>query len=462
MLPGISPSDNQKGLATKQLLVAAGIAFTIVLVLGLAASLLLKAIGPTQTATDKPVTLTYWGLWESEEVMQPLLDEYHQLHPNVTINYEQRPITNYFSSLTSRFENGDDDLPDIARLHDSWMSAMQDDLSALPDSVMNASQYESTFYTFNRYQLRHDGKYYAMPLEVDDLALVYNQDLFNQAGITAAPTTWDEVRQDAAKLTKRDKAGKLQVGGIAMGTANNVDHFPDIIALLMAQNGVQFTDSKGKAAFHDSVTADGRNLGAEALAFYTLFSTTDKDWDATMEPSTVAFAAGKVGMIFIPSWQLLSLVSQNPNLPLKVAPVPQLTADQHVGYASYWVEVVPKKSKNQQAAWEFLAWLTGKEQQTNLVNNQLVDRPFGEPYSRVELASLLANDQYLAPYVSQANGLRASFFAGNTGDNEFNKAINDALAKAVTQTQSANSSQTTAAATALDEVAKVVDKEIDN
>jgi ABC-type glycerol-3-phosphate transport system substrate-binding protein len=248
------------------------------------------------------------------------------------------------------------------------------------------------------------------------------------------------------------------VGGIAMGTANNVDHFADIVGLLMAQNGVVFADGKGKVTFQNSITPDGRNLGAEALAFYTLFSTTEKDWDNTMEQSTLAFSEGKVGMILIPSWRLLELVSQNPDLPLKVASVPHLTTDQQTGYASYWVEAVPKTSQHQQEAWEFLNWLAQKDQQLVMVHSQQQVRPFGEPYSRKDLASSVAGDQYLQAYIAQASNLRASIFAGNTGSNDFNDTINGALAKAITQTQSGGTSRDSAAASALNTLAETVTK----
>lgn len=446
--------NTQEGFATKTLLLAASIAFAVVAVLGLGAFAVLR--GLSANAPSQQVSLSYWGLWESPSLMQPLLDKYHQLHPNVTITYEQRPIENHFASVKSRISSGSTDVPDIIRLHDSWVPALRSNLSALPDSVMNASHYESTFYSVNRDQLYANGHYYGIPLEVDGLALVYNQDLFNKAGITSPPVTWDDLRQAAAKITQRDASGKLLVGGIAMGSATNVDHFADIVGLLMAQNGVIFTDSKGDVSFHNSITPDGRNLGAEALAFYTLFTTTEKDWDDSMEQSTKAFAEGKVGMILIPSWRLLSLVSQNPELPIKVAPVPHLTTDQKIGYASYWVEVVPKASKHQEAAWQFLSWLSEKEQQIAMVSGQQQSRPFGEPYSRIDLASSLSSDQYLAAYVSQAADLRASVFAGNTGANDFNDGINDALAKAIAQTKSAGSNRDAAAASALKTLAETV------
>lgn len=276
---------------------------------------------------------------------------------------------------------------------------------------------------------------------MDGLALVYNQELFNKAGISAPPSTWDDVRRDAAKITQRDQDGKLTVAGIAMGSAKNVDHFADIIGLLMAQNGVAFKDGNGNVTFHDSISADGRNLGAEALSFFNLFSTVEKGWDDTMEPSTLAFSKGQVGMILVPSWRVLSLVDQNPQLQIRVAPAPHLTTDQKVGYATYWAEVVPESSPHKAEAWKFLRYLSEKEQQLTMFNAAQQIRSFGEPYSRKDLANSLSSDPLTAPFGSQAADYRSSLFATNTGATELNDAINAALAEAVTTAKTNESAE---------------------
>lgn len=48
----------------------------------------------------------------------------------------------------------------------------------------------------------YDGKLYGMPDLSSARALFYNKDLFDQAGIDAAPTTWDEFEADARKIAE--------------------------------------------------------------------------------------------------------------------------------------------------------------------------------------------------------------------------------------------------------------------
>src|SRR5690606_36263043 len=158
-------------------------------------------------------------------------------------------------------------------------------LSPVPQSTYSREEYEATFYPATKDTLLVNGQYYGIPIMMDGLALVYNQQLFTQAGITAPPSTWDDVRRDAAKIAQRNEKGELTVGGIAMGSSRNVDHFAEIIGLLMSQNEVVFQDGSGNVNFHKSITADGRNLGAEAITFFHLFSTAEKSWSENMESS---------------------------------------------------------------------------------------------------------------------------------------------------------------------------------
>jgi multiple sugar transport system substrate-binding protein len=51
-----------------------------------------------------------------------------------------------------------------------------------------------------------DGTVYSLPTEAGDYALVYNKEMFDEAGVEV-PTTWDEVADAAAALTTDDRYG---------------------------------------------------------------------------------------------------------------------------------------------------------------------------------------------------------------------------------------------------------------
>ena len=57
----------------------------------------------------------------------------------------------------------------------------------------------------------YDGKTYGVPQVTDTLGLMYNKALFEKAGITEAPTTWDEVAEAAELLKQKAKVDGLYI-----------------------------------------------------------------------------------------------------------------------------------------------------------------------------------------------------------------------------------------------------------
>lgn len=408
--------------------------------------------------SNQPVTLSYWGLWEPESVIDPLIQQYQQAHPNVTIKYEQRTLSQYRETLLAREAEGTG--PDIFRFHNTWVPEIKDDLTAVPSSAYSKSDFESTFLPVAAQDLGSGGSYYGIPLEYDGLALVYNTDLFKAAGLTSAPTTWSDLRQAyAPKLTQYNADGSIKVGGVALGTAGNVENFSDIVGLLMLQNGVKMT-SGGQIGFATTTSSDGHNLGVDALDFYTLFAKktfTDKGpaWNNTMPNSLQAFASAKVAMIIIPSYKIVELqqliAKSGTSINFKVAPVPQTLPPGQgtpINWATYWAEGVSKHSPHQQQAWDFLKFLSSKDALTQLYTNEAKLRAFGEIPSRNDSIDALKDDAYVGPYVSGARNAQSWYLASDTGDNGIDdqmvKYFGDAVNTVLSGTTSADSLKTAA------------------
>jgi len=370
-----------------------------------------KAVKP------KEVTLRYWGLWEPEAVLKPLILEYQKEHPNIKIEYKLEVPGGYRERLQTRLRTEGVEKPDIFRFHLTWLPMLKEELAPLPSTIIKKNEYEKMFYPVAQKHLKIGDQYFGIPLMYDGLALFYNEELFQKKGISQPPKTWDELRDLASRLTEKDEKGRIKVAGIAMGTADNVDHFSDILGLMMLQNGVDLKNMKG-------------SLAEDALAFYTVFSKEDKVWDETMPPSTVAFASGKVAMMFAPSWRVFEIRKRNPSLRFKTAPVPQLPGGT-VNWASFWVEGVAKSCKHQAEAWDFLKFLVQKESLRKFYAEAAKTRLFGEIYSRVDMAQSLVNEEYVGPFVEGAKTAQSWYFCSRTFDNGINDRIINYLKDAV-------------------------------
>lgn len=394
------PPPPKKGLPKIFLFV--GIAL-IIAVLGF---LFYRFVLPMINPKPKEVTLTWWGLWEDEANVKPLIDEYQQTHPNVTINYTNQSPQDYRERLTNALAQGRG--PDIFRFHNTWLPMFGSELSTVPTNVMTAGEFSQTYYPTAVSDLTSGSGFVGLPLEYDGLGLFINNEIFQSSGKTV-PTTWDELRQTAIELTVKDDQGIIQQAGVALGRTENVDHWQEILGLMMLQNGVRMSNPTGK-------------LAEDALDFFTVFSTVDGVWDETLPTSTAAFAGGKLAMYFGPSWRVFEIKAQNPNLDFKVVPVPQLPKESlneaNIGYATYWVEGVWAKSTNTAAAWDFLKFLSSKESLQKLYANATRTRQFGEPYPRQDMQSLLAADPLAGAFVSQAGEAQSWYLASRTFDGQ--------------------------------------------
>jgi len=364
-------------------------------------------------------TLKYWGLWESASTMNQIISDYKKIKPNVDIVYEKKSPQQYREALVNQTQSGRG--PDIFRFHNTWTPMLENILSPVPSSVVSQNEFKKNYYPTVINDLRNSKKdFVGVPLEIDGLALYWNEDIFNAAGITKAPTTWQELSQAAIKLTVRDTAGNIKTAGIALGTTANVDHFSDILGLMILQNGGDLKLPTDKAS-------------TDALEYYTNFAKGEnRVWDETMPSSTIAFVGGNLAMYFGPSWRAIEIKNANPLLKFKVSLIPQLEGGR-VAWASYWVEGVSEKSANKDEAWEFVKYLQQEETLIKLYSEAAKSpgRFFGEPYPKISMAAKLAADPIIGAYIADAPYMRSFPMASRTFDNGLNDQIIKAYEDAV-------------------------------
>lgn len=409
MEPTEIPIETDGGLKKKFLIIL------LVLVLVGGGLLLVKKLRSPKSQ-DKEVTLTYWGLWEPEEIMSEAITDYQKSHPKVKITYIQQSAgkdKNYRERLQTTLAKGNG--PDIFRFHNTWIPMLRNDLVPVPASVMDANIYKKTFYEKAVKTLESSSGYLGIPLMIDGLALFYNEEIFEARSDVRPPKTWDELITVADKLKVKDKDGRILTAGVALGSTKNVDHWSDILGLLLLQNDVAMNNPTKDSQI--TTRASG------VLTYFTNFYRKYGFWDESLPNSTNYFAAGKLAMYFGPSWRVFEIKALNPKLKFKVVPVPQVPPDT-VNWATFWVEGVSKKSPLQTEAWEFLKYLSTKEVMQKLYQTEVQSgRLFGEPSSRTDMADELKDAPYVATFIEQAPTAQGWYLSSNTFDNGINDEI---------------------------------------
>lgn len=359
-----------------------------------------KVTNKETEAAMKPVTLVYWRVFDGQDAFDEIIAKYRALHPFINIEYRKLRFEEYEAELLNAL--AEDRGPDIFSIHNTWIKKYQSKLVPLPESTTMAypvikgtikkevipelkttpsislKYLKDNFVDAVSYDVvLEDGLIYGLPLSVDTLAMYYNRDLFNNAGISQPPQYWDkDFLQAVKKLTKQDAKGEIIQSGVALGGGENINRFSDILAVLMIQNGATMQED-GQIRFNN-LPAETRqsnyNPGLEALRFYTDFANATKEsyaWNSSLPNSLVMFMNGNLAIMFSYSYDLPTIKAQAPKLNFSVSKLPQIEGNPptNINFANYWVEVVSKKSEHQNEAWDFIQFITKAEQAKSYLSN---------------------------------------------------------------------------------------------
>lgn len=243
--------------------------------------------------------------------------------------------------------------PDIAYEYGSSMAALagRSQVVDLSNKVKDSSFKWTDFYSFERDAATSSGKVYGVPALVDNLALVYNKKLFDNAGL-AYPTdswTWDDFRAAAKKLTD---ASRKQYGWayVADGSEDTTWRW---LAMLW-QAGGDLVSADGKKAAFDSPA------GLKATQLLHDMAVTDKSvyLDQGNGNYLNLFNSGKIGMLWTGPWDLSS-INSDVNYGVQILPAAEGTHSSIAG-PDNWM-VFNNGAAREQAAWTFLTWLTSAQ-----------------------------------------------------------------------------------------------------
>jgi len=321
---------------------------SIVLLLAL---LLTACGGAGSSPSGQNVTLRY-SIWDTNQApaMQQIATEFKQTHPNINVQVQVTPFSQYWTKLETAATGGS--AADIF-----WMNgpnfikyASNDILLPLDDKIsadkVDLNNYPSALvalYTYN-------GKHYALPKDFDTVALWYNKKLFDTAGMKYPDGSWNwnTLRDAARKLTNPSKG----VWGIAAQQANQEGYYNTI-----PQNGGYVISPDRKSSGYDNpATIGGLQFWINLIqdkSSPTLAQMTDT-------PPISLFESGKVAMLYAGSWNAIEFAkNEYTKDKVDVTVLPQ--GKQRATVIHGLGNVIFAKTQHPQEAWEFVNFLGSKE-----------------------------------------------------------------------------------------------------
>jgi multiple sugar transport system substrate-binding protein len=317
-------------------------------------------------ASGEPVQITLWhGYGEPGErngvenfeadSMERLIDEFNQTHPDIHVdNVFCCSNDNALQKVTVALQG--DQQPDITYQYGTSLPQLGNSpgIMDLTDRVADPAFGWEDFFAASRDAATVDGRVLGIPALIDNLAIVYNKDLFAEAGIEEpqADWTWDDFRTAAKALT--DPATKQY--GFAFPADASEDTVWHYDAMLWQSGGDILNEDASQAEF-DS------DAGTQALTTLQDMAVTDQSVYLDLQNSKIddLFNTGKVGMLITGPWAL----SGYPDVDYGVQVLPSYDGANHETIAGpdMWV-LFDNGPERAEAAWEFMTWFTATEQVT--------------------------------------------------------------------------------------------------
>jgi multiple sugar transport system substrate-binding protein len=339
-------------LSRRQLLILAGI--------GVAVLFLIAAVIFGRKSSRPEGELKVWGVFDEPAAYQEIFAKFKR-ETGITAEYIQKDSATYESELVNALAAGRG--PDVFMINNAWLGKHFDKLFPAPTTLITPASVRELYPDVVTQDFVASGQVWALPLFVDTLALFYNRQLFNQAGIAFPPATWEEVVDLVPKLRRLNENGLLEEQAIAMGTAFNINRASDILAALMLQVGSPIVDrDRLEAVFSRSTDFTKGSVGQYALEFYLQFADPSKKtftWTSEEHYSIDAFSEGTLAMMLSYAFQIPTIRAKGPFVDFGVSflPQPQGRRDR-VDYANYWGFAVSSQSRRKAEAWQLISFMT--------------------------------------------------------------------------------------------------------
>ena len=382
--------------------------------------------GADASTEKKELRLMYY--WENathQATLDRVIKDYNASQDSVSVKAEYVPFADFKKQLSIGVTAGE--LPDLVIL-DNPDHAAYASMGIFADLTEKLADWDglSQYYEGPLNSAKLDGKLYGVPFGSNCLALYYNEDMLKAAGVSV-PTTWDELKDAAVKLSHDN------VDGFAMSSVQNEEGTFTFAPWLWSTGATSFDVNNENGIKALTLVKDLVDSGAMSKEVI--------NW--TQGDVMNQFISGNAAMMVNGPWQIGTMKSEAPDLNWNVALLPK---DAQYSSVLGGENIAAINGDNVDQAVDFIKFITSPEELKTYIND------FGYIASRKDVAETqFKDDPIMSVFTEEMK------YAAPRGPHQYWPQISDAISTALNKVIVGASTPADAAAeaqTTIDEVLK--------
>lgn len=373
-------------------------------------------------SSGEAVTLEYW-LWDSNQLpaYQQCADDFMAKNPNITINISQKGWDDYWSGIQNGMIAGD--APDVFTDHLAKYPefASKGQLVDIQPYVDRDGVDLSVYLSGLADLWSRDGKRYGLPKDWDTIAVVYNKDMLDAAGVTVDElnnTTWNpddggSWAELVAKLTLDENGKNALDPAFDMTKVAQYGFIPDGPADTYGQTGWSWLANTTGFKLVDQLWGTKYNYDDPRL-IGTIQWIADMMAKGEYMPlelvsslgSSAAFNAGKGALTANGSW-MIGEFAKNATFPFGFARLPQGPEGRKSMFNGL-ADSITISSKHPEEAWQWVKYLASADC-ANVVGDAGVVFPAQQSGVDRAIAAYKAKNLDVSPFTDQATEAGGTF-----------------------------------------------------
>jgi multiple sugar transport system substrate-binding protein len=231
---------------------------------------------------------------------------------------------------------------------------------------------------------RRDGKIYGLPYEIDISHILWNKDLFREAGLNPdrPPEDWDQFLDYSKKLTvDKDGDGNIDQWGFAVVGTSGGQYMFWFMPWVWGNDGAMF-DDEGNVVFNSPETVETLQFWHDLIYEHEVAPKSSVQWASGDRYN--AFIAGRLAMFLGGNFNITSIRQDAPDLEFGVALTPSNRGEKATFGGGNLIGIT-EQCDHKEAAWEFMEFAFSED--------ALVEA-FGSKYALIPRTDLYDNKYY--------------------------------------------------------------------